>query len=371
MLTVFVSLDSRQRKKTHTEKLEQEKKVHEKRMVDLEEMCTRLQDTVVHEREQHMRQRQQYEMNIQQIIHERDESIRAKSMELADCRRQMNLLRDYVREHELDQQSHRGHPYSATPDLNNIATDMSEIHFEDEWEPEFSSLIASEDMRMDEYESLQRQATPKPPAPASTTKDDKKAEVEFSWGTFYMCLLFGAVVVSAGGQLSKLTNSTSDLSQLPKISDEYRADAENVLKAVMASDVQSAQEMIPQRPAMPNSRATVTGAELSQISAGSKQPPSTLDRLSSSLTTPTRHQQLQQAFSLTPSSYNHIVNPLDELDNNSGLEYPASPRASRLDQAYAAYQAKEQSLGFKTKAETRSVVSELKEFYEQAKAAEK
>lgn len=342
-------------------------------MVDLEELCAQLQDHMQQDRQQFMLQQQQYEMKIQQIIHERDETIRAKSMELADCRRQMNLLRDYVREHELDQQPHRVSTHSTASDMNNIASDMGGINFEDEWESEFSSLVASEDMRMDEYESMQRQSTPKPPAPSSTNtnNNEKKAEVEFSWGTFYMCLLFGAVVVSAGGQLSKLTNSTSDLSQLPKISDEYRADAENVLKAVMASDVQSAKEMIPQRPAMPSSRATVTGAELSQISAGSKQTMSTLDRLSSSLTTPTRHQQLQQAFSLTPSSYNHIVNPLDELDTHSDPEYPGSPRPSRLDQAYAAYQAKEQALGFKTKAESRSVVSELKEFYEQAKAAEK
>lgn len=341
-------------------------------MVDLEEMCVRLQEMLQHEREQQDRQRQQYEMKIQQIMHERGESIRAKSLELADCRRQMNLLRDYVREHELDQQPHRTHPYSSTSDMNNIATDMSEINFEDEWEPTFSSLIANEDMRMDELEPIQRQATPKPPVSASpTVNNEKKPEVEFSWGTFYMCLLFGAVVVSAGGQMSKLTNSSSDLSQLPKISEEYRTDAENVLKAVMASDAQSAQDMIPPRPTMPASRVTISGAELSQMSTGAKQSLSTLDRLSSSLTTPTRQQQLQQAFSLTPSSYNHIVNPLDELDNQSGSDFPESPRPSRLDQAYAAYQAKEQSLGFKTKAETRSVVSELKEFYEQAKAAEK
>lgn len=171
MANLVTSLDSRQRKKTHTEKLEQEKKVHEKRMVDLEDMCINMQETLQQEREQlqqereqQMHQRQQYEMKIQQVIHERDEALRAKSMELADCRRQMNLLRDYVRDHELDRQPHRAHPYSTTSDMNNIATDMSEINFEDEWEPEFSSLINSEDMRMDEYESMQRQATPKPPS---------------------------------------------------------------------------------------------------------------------------------------------------------------------------------------------------------------
>lgn len=336
-------------------------------MVDLEDLCASLQETLQREREQQMHQRQQYEMKIQQIIHERDESIRAKSIEAADYRRQINGMRDYIQEHQLDRQPHRVGTHSATSDMNNIATDMSEINFEDEWDSEFS-LIVNEDLRMDEFDSIQRQATPKPPVLITTSTSEKKPEAEFSWHTFYMCLLFGAVVVSAGGQLSKLTNSTSDLSALPKISDDNRLGAENVLKAVMASDAQSAQEMIPQRPAGSGSRATITGSELSQMS---KQQQSTLDRLSSSLTTPTRHQQLQQAFSLTSASYNHIVDPLGELDNNSGSDYAASPRPSRIDEAYAAYQAKEQASGFKTKAETRSVLSELKEFYEQAKAAEK
>lgn len=340
-------------------------------MVDLEDACQSLQETLHREREQQMHQRQQYEMKIQQIIHERDEAIRAKTMELADTRRQMNALQDHVREHQLDRQPRRNHAYSTTSDMNNIATDMSEFNFEDDWDQEFNSIIGNEDMRMDEFDSMQRQATPKPPTSASMVSNEKKPEVEFSWGTFYMCLLFGAIVVSARGQLSKIKNNTSDLPALPKIPDECRVDAENVLKAVMASDAQSAKEMIPQRPTMPSSRTTISGSELSQISAGPRHPLSTLDRLSSSLTTPTRHQQLQQAFSLTPSSYNHIVDPLGELDNNSGSDYPESPRPSRIDQAYAAYQAKEQASGFKTKAETRSVLSELKEFWEQAKAAEK
>lgn len=340
-------------------------------MIDLEELCATLQETLQREREQQMHQRSQYEMKIQQIIHDRDEAIRAKTIELGDYRRQMNAMKDYIREHQLDRQPHRVATYAAASDMNNIATDMSEFNFEDEWDSEFNTLIVNEDMRMEEYDSMQRQATPKPPPlPTTVAPSESKPEAEFSWHTFYMCLLFGAVVVSAGGQMSKLNSHTSQLSALPKISDEYRVDAENVLKAVMASDAQSAQEMIPQRPAPAVSTSKIAGSELSQMPHVSKQPPSSLDKLSSTLTTPTRHQELQQAFSLTPASYNHIVDPLGELDNNAGADFPGSPRPSRIDQAYAAYLAKEQASGFKTKAETRSVLSDLKEFWEQAKANE-
>lgn len=335
-------------------------------MVDLEELCAQLQDTLQREREQQMHQRQQYEMKIQQVLHDRDEAIRVKSIEAADYRRQVNAMRDYIHDHQLDHQPPRVNAYTAASDMNNIATDMSEINFEDEWDTEFNSLIVNEDMRMEEYDSMQRQATPKPPP----TVNEKKVDTEFSWHTFYMCLLFGAVVVSAGGQVSKLANGSSDLSALPKVSDEYRVDAQNVLKAVMASDAQSAQEMIPQRPVNFVSRSSGGVSEPSHGSVAPKQPQSTLDKISNTLTTPTRHQQLQQAFSLTPASYNHIMHPMDELNNDSGSDYLDSPRPSRIDQAYAAYQAKEQASGFKTKAETRSVLSELKEFWEQNKASE-
>lgn len=374
------SLDSRQRKKSHTEKLEQEKKVSEKRMIDLEEGYTAMQETLQMEREQWMQQRQHYEIQAKQLMHDRDEAIRAKTVEAADYRRQVNALKDYIREHHLDR-SHRMGGYAPASEMNTMASEFSEFNFDDEWENEFS-LIGTDDLRMEELDSIQRQATPKPPPPSATT-NNSKPDANFSWNAFYMCLLFGAVVISAGEQLSKLAPKSSQISSLPKITDEYRADAENVLKAVMDTNLSSAHAIIPSRSGAPSApRTTISGSELSHMAAATKQQ-SGLDRLSSTLTAPSRHQQLQQAFSMTPASYNHIIDPLSGFDDDADADLSDSPKPTRLEQAIAALQAQkaedEKATGLRSKADERSVlldhvpeevIRDFQEFVRQSKALE-
>jgi len=373
MLTDATSLDSRQRKKTHTEKLELEKKVHEKRMCDIAETYAQLQEQLEMERQQWVHQRQQYEMQVKQMMHDRDEAIRLKTIEAADCRRQMNAMKEYIREHQFERHSQRTSGYAPASDMNNFTSDFSDFNVDDDWETELG-LFDNADFGSNELDSMQRQATPKPPVPPT----DKKADADFSWNTFYMCLLFGAVVVSAGGQLSKLANGSTEM-PLPTVSDEYRADAENVLKAVMSSNPQSAQEMIPARSASASvPRTTISGPELSQMSFTSRQQQSGLDRLSSTLTTPSRHQQLQQAFAMTPASYNHIMDPLSELnDDDADADLPDSPKQSRLDQAMAAFHAKKSEVekaGFPSRASERSalnvpdsVMDDFRDFVRQSK----
>lgn len=376
----LTSLDSRQRKKSHTEKLEQEKKVTEKRMTDLEDGYTHMQDTLQLEREQWMQQRQHYEIQAKQLIHERDEAIRAKTVEAADYRRQLNALKDYVREHHLDR-PHRIGGYAPASDMNNMASEFNDFNFDDEWENEFS-LIGTDDLRMEELDSMQRQATPKPPAP-STTTSNSKTDANFSWNAFYMCLLFGAVVISAGEQLSKFAPKSSQISSLPKITDEYRVDAENVLKAVMETNPLSAHAIIPSRSAASTApRTIVSGSEFSQMVTTTKET-SGLDSLSSTLTTPSHQQQLQQIFSMPPASYNHIVDPLGEFDDDADADLSDSPKPTRLEQALAALQAQkaehEKATGLRSKADERSVlldhvpeevIRDFQEFVRQSKALE-
>ena len=348
------SLDSRQRKKSHTEKLEHEKKMHEKRMVDLETAVDQFQEQLHLEREQWMHQRQQYDMQIKSLMQERDEAIRQKTIEVADTRRQLNAMKEYVRE-----QSQRPSGYGQTTDMNNMASDFSEFGFDDDWENEFS-LIDNTDLDTNDFENMQRQATPKPPMPSS----DKKPEAEFSWNTFYMCLLFGAVVVSAGGQLAKAANSQADVS-LPSVSDLNRADAENVLKAVLSIEPQSAQGLVPSRSAVPSlttstPHSSVSGSGFSHLSGESR---TGLDKLSSTLTTPSRHQEVQQIFAMTPASYNHITDPLAEFEDDADTDLPDSPLhkpvVSRLEQALAAFNANKspsERNGFQSQAHQQSAL---------------
>ncbi|KAK5073893.1 hypothetical protein LTS08_002009 [Lithohypha guttulata] len=343
------ALDSRQRKKSHTEKLEQEKKHHEKRMVGLEEAVTQLQEQLQIEREQWATQRQQYDIQVNTLLHERNEAIRQKTIEAADTRRQLNAMKEYCRE-----QSQRSHGYTAASDINNMASDFSEIGFDDDWEHEFSLIDNSE------LDNMQRQATPKP----STMAVASKADTDFSWNTLYMCLLFGAVVVSAGGQISKLGQSTTEVA-LPAVSDLNRADAQNVLNA-LSSDSQSAQDMGPSNSAMAIActsapQPSAAGIDFSYTPAESR---SSFEELSSALTTPSRHQYMQQALSMTPASYNHITNPLAGFDDDADADLPDSPRpkpaGSRLEQAMRALNANKtpaEKAGFISRAQERSALN--------------
>lgn len=351
------ALDSRQRKKSHTEKLEQEKKIHEKKMYDLEETVATLEQQLHMNEENWLRQRQQYEIQIQQLMHDRDEIIRAKTLEAAECRRQVNAMREYIRDHQTDRQSQRMSVYAPASEMNNFTSDFGDFSVEDDWDTEFSLLNDSE-FEANDADSMQRQATPKPP-PAPPAQN-KKADAEFSWNTFYMCLLFGAVVVSAGGKLSRFAGNHGDMS-LPTVSDEYRVDAENVLKAVMSSNPQSAQDMIPTRSAASDPAApTVSTSQFSPRLSGSKQDQIGLEKLSTTLTIPSRHQQLQQIFAMTPESYNHIANPLGDLDDDADADLPDSPKQSRLEQYMASLHAKKSEVekaGYPSRVSERSALN--------------
>jgi len=355
-------LDSRQRKKTHTEKLEQEKKVFTNQKVELEEALAQTENSLLHEREQWHLQRQQYEQFIQQVQYERDEAIRTKTLETAELRRKNNVLMDMVRDLERQQQC------GSFPACENFGTgvgDFSNLGLEDNsWHNEFG-LIDDDELKMEDHDALQRQATPRPLQPATSAGANTKSDTSFTWNTFYMCLLFGAFVAS--NSKNTAASSTSAAAKalapaIPALSDDYRTEAGNVLKAVLASSPESAREIMPTHlhngmHALPT---TITGSEFSRISQ-QQQHASSLEALHNSLTAPTRAQEAAEAFSLSAEQYNHITNPGCILDDAEG-EVDIECRPSRLQQAFASLQAQrddmERMAGLSGKAAERSVLLE-------------
>ncbi|KIW99618.1 uncharacterized protein Z518_11031 [Rhinocladiella mackenziei CBS 650.93] len=358
------ALDSRQRKKTHTERLEQEKKLFASQKAEMEDTIAHLETTLAHEREQWVHQRQQYEQFIQQIRYDRDEAIRTKTLETAELRRMNNILKDAVRDLER-QQNARAFSANTSDAFSNDFSTFRTLDLDDNWEDEFS-LINSEDLKMEEPDSIQRQATPRPPtsstqpsASVNAAKSlDVKVDAGFSWNTFYMCLLSGAFIVSQAG--SKATTSVSSAAvvtpSMPALSEDYRAEAGNVLNAVLASGPESAHEILPSRPAAsmdnPNFSGTLSGSDLSQA------PGTSLDNLHTTLTTPSRQQEAAAAFSLSASSYNHITNADGIFDNDEDEVVEVKP--TRLQQLFADMQAQrdgiEKMSGLGSKARERSVL---------------
>lgn len=326
-------------------------------MTDLDALCVRLQEKLYQEREHWKSEMQKYEMALGQLQLEKDEMLRAKTNEVADLRRQNTLLKEHIRELET---------HGAGTAMSSMATDFNDFNVDDsDWEHEFS-LVDGEDFKTEEMDSLQRQATPRPPpAPAAAAREPQlqvstsKSDTSFSWNAFYMCLLFGAFIASSGNKSSGAYNV--DTSQLPALSDEYRTEAGNVLKALVgggptgatAGDVPSARIQTSVTP-----RMTISGHELSQMSTGSNTR-SNLDKLSATLVAPSRKQEVRAAFSMSSASYNRIMDPTVGLDDDDDTDMPSSPSIGPIARAHARLEAeireRERAVGVKNDIEERSV----------------
>ena len=175
-----------------------------------------------------------------------------------------------------------------------------------------------------------------------------------------MCLLSGALIVSQAGSKAGTAASSAAIvaPNIPSLSDDYRAEAGNVLNAVLASGPEAAHEMLPSRPTPSmdsnNFPTTVSGSELSRMTP--QGPSSSLDNLHSTLTTPSRQQQATAAFSLSAASYNHITNADGVFDDDEIAEV----KPTRLQQLFASMQAErdgiEKRTGLGGKARERSVL---------------
>ena len=350
------------RKKQNAEKLETDKKVLTNQKNEMEDTIAQLETALHQERQQWMHERQQYQEYVQQLQYDRDEAIRTKTLETAELRRMNNLLKDTVRELERPQNAH---PFS-TNDSDAFSNDFNSfktLDLEDNWDDEFS-LINSDDLKMEESDSLQRQATPRPPTssnqplvPTTAAKSDVKVDAAFSWETFYMCLLSGAFIMSqAGSKAASAATSVAVVApSMPALSDEYRAEAGNVLQAVLASGPDETHEMLPDRSAVSHEFPHAL-SDLSRMTPQRSDNP--LNDLHTSLTTPSRQQQAVAAFSLSATSYNHISSPDCDFDDDDDEVVEVKP--TRLQQLFANMQAErdgmEKMAGFRSKARERSVL---------------
>jgi hypothetical protein len=324
-----------------------------------------------------LQNRQHYETFIQSLQYERDEAIRTKTLETAELRRQNSVLKDCVRDLER-QQPGRTFPTGGASDT--FTSDFHQFDSldlgEDSWSEDYS-FVGGDDLKMDGEDSPQRQLTPRPPpAPQYTTGalvsvSPTKSDPGFSWNTFCMCLLLGAFISSqptstldalkSSTQASSSASATeatgSSATVLSSLPEDYRVEAGNMLKAVLASEGSTGND------------AGIGAPSGSQGHAEALPQPSSLDTLSATLTTPTRHQQVAAAFSLTPTQYEHITNPDGILDSPTNLDTDfTSPPDTRtahptsLQAMFASMQAERDSIdrmtGLGSKARERSVLLE-------------
>ncbi|QSS65764.1 bZIP transcription factor [Histoplasma capsulatum] len=236
------------------------------------------------EREQHLRG------YIDQLHIEKEEMIRSHTLETGELRKKNAILREHLEKAELNAQPAPNSTFrNDFSDYENIT--MENAHWDD------FSMVNEFSLGTENHGLI---STPTPVSDNSILVNSKKAEKSsdkppghtdsspFSWNTFYMCLLFGAFIAS---------NSSTVSPAIPPLSEEYRVESANVLRAVLASaDSTDAANSLnsgaipgPSTSATINLPTTISGAEMAQITSGGVSSTTNLDDLH-----PTKQQEEEQ-----------------------------------------------------------------------------
>ena len=312
----------------------------------LENILVATQKAFETEREAWLERQQQYEHYIHTLQYEKEEAIRTKTVDTTDLRRKNSILRDHIRDLER-QVAIRQHNAESRQHTNDYSTDFSLSNLElddDSWADDGFEFISQHDenLKMESIDAIVQQSTPRPqpmpshPSSLPNSSESLKSDVSF-WNAFYMCLLFGAFVASTSSPTHTSTQSTTtsmptafdqNSIAIPPLSDDYRAEASNVLQAVLNSDP----------------KTFSTGSFPHNLQSSTNAVSSSLETLHATLTTPTSSQRLASAYSLDADTYRHLNDPTG-MDADADGEDDFVQRPSRLQSALAEMQREREDSG--------------------------
>lgn len=284
------SLDSRQRKKQHTERLEDEKKHYTSVINDLEED---LADMKLSQDEWH-RKEQQYEQFIANIQLEKEEMVRAHTMESGDLRKKVSVLTEHIQRLESNAMS-----MPAPPSFNADYSDIDTLTMDGAWD----NISIFNDFTENEVK-VETQLAPVKKIGTTLLGESEKSSVG---GLLTMLLLVGAFVAS----------SKSSAPVIPQMSDDVRTASASLLEdifkdaGVQNSATGVSEALAPLPSGGINSWAPSTMSSLGNNMVGVT---STLGGLADSLTQATEEQNNEQLFSMSAAEYNGLTSQ-DFLQN--------------------------------------------------------
>ncbi|KAI5868681.1 bZIP transcription factor [Durotheca rogersii] len=281
------ALDSRQRKKMHTERLEDEKKHFTGLISTLEEDITELHMKLDQER----RDREFLVAHVESLTLEKEELIRNHTNETGDLRKKISVLTDHVQRLE-----HASIPSNAG--YSNGFNDMDSLSMDSSWDN--IGFMADFPMEPEVKQELQLVPQKKPEVSLSGDVDKSTAQ----GGLLFMLFLVGAFVLS--------NRSTPTI---PRVSEDLREASATLLDNIFkdAGVAHSAEHaIVPSAPQPSGADWTSTASVPMASSSMEGVAPSMLGDLADSLTQPTQEQTNEQIFSLTPAQYN-TVNSQDFL----------------------------------------------------------
>ncbi|KAJ2972884.1 hypothetical protein NUW58_g9085 [Xylaria curta] len=276
------ALDSRQRKKLHTERLEEEKKQFTGAISSLEEEISDLNMKMA----QLLREKDYLQTHIEDLRLEKEEMVQTHTIETGDLRKKVSILTDHVQRLE----------HAAMPGNNGFTNgfnDMENITMDGTWD----NMTYMEDYNMEPEVKQEMQIVHHKKTEIALASEVEKPATQ--GGLLFMLFLVGAFVLS--------NRSTPTF---PRVSEDMREASATLLNNILKdADVSHAPNnaMEPAAPQPSGATWATTGSVPMTGHAMDSVAPSMLGDLADSLTQPTEQQANEQVFSLTPAQYNGIT----------------------------------------------------------------
>ncbi|KAM0714936.1 hypothetical protein Q7P37_009401 [Cladosporium fusiforme] len=345
------ALQSRQRKKKHTEDLETKEKGYSQQISMLEQQVEALgleRDNLTRDRQILVHRTQEADRIIETFQMEKRDMLMKHTEETSNLRKRIQVLTDRI-------DASPAPAMSANPSSTGFSDFTGEMDALNIGPHEWDSLIYVPDVHgnnvMDEFgfeqqsmgqmkpaQMLEKKASTNTIVPAKKT-NDSSTDQPIASSLLFMLLLCGAFVAS-----KPATSSTSDL---PKMPPDVRAAAPTVLNSLLSDGstpttqqarnvMQSFQDPAPSNMPQPNMRNA-----------------NKLDQLHQRLTSPSKQQEQDAAFAMTQAQYESLMDPGFPMHNDRVVNQPR-PARRNLAEALANPQTPES--GNKAEVYTRSLL---------------
>jgi hypothetical protein len=273
-------LDSRQRKKQHTERLEDEKKHYTALLNDLEEELAEAKIVM----DEWAIKEQQYQQYIENLQMEKEEMLRAHTLETGDLRKKVSVLTEHVQKMESAAMA----PVPASTAFAGDYTDIDSLTMDGAWDSiSFLNEFQPEEIKQE----IPAAAAKKNDAPV--VSEEKPA----AQGLLCMLLMFGAYIASTGTSAS-----------IPQVSDDIRVASTTILDDMFkdAGVSQTASGVVQAMAPLPSGTAWSGQMQPDSVSGFGA---SNLGSFADSLAQPTEQQKNEQLFGLSAAQYRGVSSP--------------------------------------------------------------
>lgn len=299
------SLASRQRKKKHTENLEQKEKHLETKLMSLATQVEQLRlqlSTAESQKQFFAAEHAKAHADIQTLHMEKEDLICNHTKETANLRGQIRWYREQFEQFDGESIAPAMSKGPSSTGFTDFNLEMDGLAIEDHPWDKFINVHGSDDTDYlgDTAESFATIQPPKQLDHPQSQDTTTKAEQPVASGILFMLLLCGAFVSSRSSSTSN--TSTTQTSIIPKMPEEVRVASTEVLKHLLKDNPKEVSLFLPDLASSHQQQysAPATTAWPAQHN--------NMQTLHHHLTAPTSLQEAEQAFAMTPAQYAALTN---------------------------------------------------------------